>query len=84
MSKRLGGIQAANTKPLYVVVGVSHPWSMGLNVLGYQSHLLQRCHPVCGIISTDNSTSVRAGSGTNSDYFMLDFPLFYFILLAFT
>ena len=21
---------------------------MGLNVLGYQSHLLQRCHPACG------------------------------------
>ena len=29
---------------------VSHLWAMGLNVLGYQSHLLilQRCHPVCG------------------------------------
>ena len=23
---------------------VSHLWRMGLNVLGYQSHLLQRCH----------------------------------------
>ena len=21
---------------------------MGLNALGYQSHLLQRCHPTCG------------------------------------
>ena len=32
------------------VLFVSHVWPMGPNVLliGYQSHLLQRCHPVCG------------------------------------
>ena len=26
----------------------SHLRPMGLNVLGYQSFLLQRCHPACG------------------------------------
>ena len=30
------------------VVVVSHLRPMGLNVLGYQFHLLQHCHPVCG------------------------------------
>ena len=33
---------------LFVCLFVSHVWPMGLNVLGYQSHLLQRCHPACG------------------------------------
>ena len=32
----------------YVVLFVSPSRPMGLNVLGYQSHLLQRCHPACG------------------------------------
>ena len=27
---------------------VSHLWPMGLNVLDYHSHLLQRFHPTCG------------------------------------
>ena len=30
------------------ILSVSHLRPMGLNVLGYQSHLLQRCHPACG------------------------------------
>ena len=32
-----------------VVTGVvSHVRPTGLDVVGYQSHLLQRCHPTCG------------------------------------
>ena len=30
------------------VLFVSHLPPIGLNVLGYRSHLLQRCHPACG------------------------------------
>ena len=32
---------------MFVCLFVSHLRPMGLNVLGYQSGLLQRCHPVC-------------------------------------
>ena len=34
--------------PLLLYVFVSHLRPMGLNVLGYHSHLLQRCHPAYG------------------------------------
>ena len=36
------------TAYMELVLFVSHLRPMGLNVLGYQSHLLQRCHPACG------------------------------------
>ena len=32
----------------YICFFVSHLSPMGLNVLGYQSHLLQRCNSACG------------------------------------
>ena len=35
-------------KAWFFVSFVHHLWLMGLNVLGYQSHLMQRCHPACG------------------------------------
>ena len=40
MSKRLGGIIGCKEKTSFVVSTVSDLRSMGLNVLGYQSHLL--------------------------------------------
>ena len=30
-------------------VQVSHLRATGINMLGYRSHVLQRCHPVCGL-----------------------------------
>ena len=33
---------------------------MGLNVLGYQSHLLQRCHPACGQEGSSHLSPVHA------------------------
>ena len=33
---------------------------MGLDVLGYQSHLLQRCHPACGHEGSSHLSPVLA------------------------
>ena len=33
---------------IFSVLFVSHLRPMGLNVLGYQSQQLSRCHPACG------------------------------------
>ena len=32
----------------FLFVSRLRPMMKGLNVLGYQSHVLQRCHPTCG------------------------------------
>ena len=44
------GRQDSEPRPVMCIYFVTHLWPMGLhpNVLGYQSHLMQRCHPVCG------------------------------------
>ena len=39
---------------------VSHLRPMGLNVLGYQSHVLQRCHPIYGHKGYSHLSSVLA------------------------
>ena len=39
---------------------VSHSRPMGVNVLGYQSQLLQRCHPVCGHEGSSHLSPVLA------------------------
>ena len=35
---------------------------MGLNVLGYKSHLQQRCHPACGHEGSSHLSPVLASS----------------------
>ena len=37
---------------------VSHLQPIGLNVLGYQSHLLQRCYPACGGEGSSHFSSI--------------------------
>ena len=49
-----------SSSPSGAVLFASYLRSMGLKVLGYRSHLLQRCHPACGHEGSSHLSAVLA------------------------